>query len=248
MNNFGQSLPDRITHLLGDRKIHPWGKAIGISKGSLESIMKNGGMPGADTLTAIRRSENVNLTWLLEGKGAPYSVNTCSTDQAAAELLDTLTHDESWEVTLVSDGACAVLVLSQPGAYAIKDREVEYTIVEVIAGAIGQKTIATLRNNWVHGIGVLKMFYVTVDTATLEKIERGEVGTYRLFHALAALLKPRKAMHENEPLLLKLLDAAGKPAKTEESTLLDLFRAMKPEDQQTALRVVEGLANTPNPK
>jgi len=66
-------------NFLGDRlrlwrksvpmKSYELAKLIHISQGSLSDIENNKSLPSADTLTKVYQSTNINIIWLLTGKG-----------------------------------------------------------------------------------------------------------------------------------------------------------------------------------
>ena len=64
----------RLQKVLNGRHLHPWGRKLGISPGTL-GRMKLGTVPATDTLSIIMRAENVNLNWFIEGTGMPFLVS-----------------------------------------------------------------------------------------------------------------------------------------------------------------------------
>lgn len=245
MNKSGGTIAERLTRLVGDRKIYPWAKSIGVSKGTIESIMGKGGMPGAETLGMIQRSENARLDWLLEGRGTPYYVTVCATDQAARSVLQDLLSDEQWEVTAVSDTQRLAFVLSQPGGYDVKDRHFDYTILEVIAGAIGPQSITEVRNRFVHHMGVTGLYYAQIEANQMRQIENGEVGTYHLFGAANAILKSRKPIFEESAVFEKFMRDGEQIVAIEEVELLLNFRALGPGNQLAVKQVIAAMAPDP---
>lgn len=249
MKNTEQSLYDRLVLVLCDRKIYPWAQSIGISKGTVDSIKSKGGMPGAEVLRAINRCENVSLEWLLDGRGNPFYVTACASDEDARNVLHELLGPETWEATLVSDGDRYAFVLTQPGAFLVKDQEIRYTIMEVITGAIGPKTVVDIRNRGVHLMGLSGLYYVSVDRETMNKLETGQLGTYRICHSDNAVLKTRTLFLANPELVAKVeafrvMDNG--PRTKEEEELLENFRSMSSEGKEAFLKLVETVAAKKN--
>ncbi|WP_025918482.1 hypothetical protein [Herminiimonas sp. CN] len=240
------SIPERITYLLDGRKAYPWALSIGISKGSMESVMKLGGMLGGDALSAIGRCENARIDWILDGRGAPYSVACATSDDGAAELLQDLL-EEHWNITIVADGQHIALVLDQPGSFDVKDgkddngvqqyRTIEYPIIEVIVGHIGRHTMELVRSRIGQGVS-LKL--VTADVMT--QIERGRMGTWRLLQAPEAVLLDAEQIGSRHRIFTQFNQQELFPASKEEAILLDHYRAMTPENRSAINQVTTAMA------
>lgn len=239
MNKFGSTISERLAFVVGDRKIHPWAKSIGVSKGTIESVMNKGGMPGAETLGIIRRAENVRIDWLLEGRGTPFYVAPCASDQAAASLLDELLSEEQWEVTVVSDHHRLAFVLSQPGSHSVKDQFIDYTIVEVIVGPLGPASILTLRKR--NGT----LFYTYLDAALMEQLEKGEIGTYKLFDREKGLLNARVPIDVTSPVFDDFKDPSMPVVAIEEVELLLHYRMLDKDKKQAVQKIISAM--TPDP-
>ena len=75
-----QELKPSLANYLGDRlrewrrsiplKSYELAKLISISQGSLSDIENNKSLPSADTISKIYLNTNINIIWLLTGKGA----------------------------------------------------------------------------------------------------------------------------------------------------------------------------------
>jgi|GEM_PF-2350895 len=241
------TLPDRINYLLDGRKLYPWAQSIGISKGSIEGVMKLGGMLGGDALSAIGRCENARVDWLLEARGKPYLVNCVTSDEEAKEVLEDLLI-ERWNITIVSDGKRIALVLVQPGSFDVKDgkdddgaqrfRTIGYPIVEVIAGVIGHDTMDLVR-------GLAKQETVRMTLATpdvMTQIERGMIGTRRLFQAPGALLEAAEVINAKHRIFTQFNQQELFPVTKDEAILLDHYRTMPPESRLAVNQVATAMA------
>ncbi|WP_293002017.1 hypothetical protein [Nevskia sp.] len=77
---------DRIEKIAAGRKLTPWLKGIGWIANDVTRI-KAGVVPGSTKLQQLAEAENVNVTWLLTGMGAPYQVEHFETDVSAARRM-----------------------------------------------------------------------------------------------------------------------------------------------------------------
>lgn len=240
-----QTLPERLSFIAADRKMHPWAKSIGINRGTVEAMMNKGGMPGAETLRAINRCENASMEWLLEGRGNPFYVTACGTDLDAREALADLIESETWEATIVTDENRMALVLTQPGSFDIKDQRIDYTILEVIVGTIGRQTISDLRNRAVHAAGISQFYYVNTDVDTMNKLEGGQLGTYRICLAADALLSTKSPVLVNAYLVEKLekfIKPSSGPKTMQETDLIESFRSLSADEREAVLKIAEKMA------
>jgi len=168
--------PERVEFILAGRRISPWGESLGMPEGAAESLKKDP-IPGAEILNAIWRSENVNITWLITGKGSPYMVTKCDDEVMMFEELKKLIDEDTWEIDLVHDNNQMAIVLSMNGSYQYKDKEVNHKQVEVISGPIGEKIAKVLRERSL----IDENRTVEVDEGTFIKLRDGYIGTYELF-------------------------------------------------------------------
>ncbi|MBF0370677.1 MAG: helix-turn-helix transcriptional regulator [Magnetococcales bacterium] len=62
-------LPERLLKAIGDEPPYGWGIRAGISKSTLEGILKKGSTPQRGTLIKIAYATDISLNYLLTGKG-----------------------------------------------------------------------------------------------------------------------------------------------------------------------------------
>lgn len=165
---------DRLETVAAGRKLTVWAKSLGLSSGTASRLSK-GIAPGPEQLIPILKSENVSITWLLEGRGAPYIVSQCVTAEDMFETLETLVVDEpeDWQVYALGDGDNGVVILTQPGKYVAGNQEIDYTILEIISGPFGEDIM-----------GFFAEHKALVDRRSVEDIKRlrtGHVGNPELF-------------------------------------------------------------------
>lgn len=168
----------RLAFLIKDRKKTPWGKALGFTSPSITAIF-SGHVPGPEFLQAISRSENVNLNWLLTGKGQPYITNFFSDAESFENNIDTMLSDEKWTVYVCSLSERTILVLTQPGQYEFKGKRINYTLCEIMIGPGSEELAKTLRQHL-----RFRDIYTAYDfpDEALYQMEIGEIGTYALLN------------------------------------------------------------------
>lgn len=239
-----ETIFDRLHILMDGREKYPWGQSIGLGKGTIDGMTRTGSIPGGDTLAAIRRCENARIDWILDGRGAPYSVSCVTNDEAGAELLDELMVEPDWRITIVTDGLRIALVLDQPGAFEVKDGKdadgqqrykfIAYSILEVLAGNVGRLTMDLVR-----GWKSVSLALVAADD--LSKIERGRVGTWRLLLAPDAMLREAQPIDAKHRIFTGFNQQELFPASPDEAVLLDHYRAMTPENRSAVNQVVTAM-------
>lgn len=173
------SFEERLNYVLNDRKQTPWGKSLGFTSASISHIFSGGRIPGPEFLQAICRAENVNLNWLLSGKGKPFNVTYIQSAKSFVVYVNTMLTDENWQVCVCSLSEQTVLVLTQPAQYEFKGKWIDYTLCEVLVGQ-GSEELAFILNEHQPE----RDTYATPNLPgnILKKIVNGELGTYALLH------------------------------------------------------------------
>lgn len=246
MENIFKSIPTRITQLLNGRKPHTWAMSIGLSRGSMESVMKLGGMLGSEALSAIRRCENVRIDWLLDGRGQPYSTSCVTNDEAAVELLQELMTEQNWNINIVTDGRRIALVLEQPGNLDVKDgkaedgsqrfRAIEYSIIEVIVGHVGQQAMDLVRSH-------PQVSLACVGSDEMTEIEQGRIGTWRLLQAPNAILLGRQRIDATNRIYTQFGQKLLHPLTKDETVFLEHYRAMTPKLRNAISQIATAMAS-----
>lgn len=242
---------DRITALMDGRDKYPWGQSIGLGKGVIDGMTRTGSIPGGDTLSAIRRCENARIDWILDGRGAPYSVSCATSDEVAEELLQDLL-EESWNIYIVTDSQRIALVLAQMGSFDVKDgktdvgeqrfRTINHPIIEVIVGHIGRLTMDLVRSRIEHWVS---LELTTADVMT--QIERGRLGTWRLVLAPDAIVHGTERIDPKHRIFTQFNQQDLFPATKDEAILLDHYRAMTPENRSAVNQVATAMAQHGEP-
>lgn len=134
----------RFNFLLRGRKASPWGEWVGLSQGTI-SRLKKGALPNPEKLSVACRAENLSLTWLLEGIGAPYIVHSvASTEEGVAHVRMQIDDESSWRPLLVIAPAGRSIVLHQPGQADTDDGVCDYRIAVIIGGQYDALRVAAL--------------------------------------------------------------------------------------------------------
>lgn len=225
----------RLQSILGERDKHPWGAALGIGRGTVGNMF-TGTIPTSETLNAISRCENVSITWLLDGRGAPYTVHKFSDDEECLEYLDALLEEKSWTVYLVTDQKRLALVLTMPAKYKAREEWISYTVVEVLTGRCGRKTLNRVRAE----IPVCEVFLINTYTYTLADLSRGKIGTYRLLHSDSPLLHKEVSVSKDHKIFE--WPEEENPLTPEEHILVENFRHMATEQKVAYKSIGDALA------
>lgn len=239
------SIVDRLQFLMDGRDKYPWGLSIGLGKGVIDGMTRTGSIPGGDTLSAIGRCENARIDWILDGRGAPYSVACVTSDEAAAELLGELLAEGGWQITIVTDSRRAALVLDQPGSFDVKDgkaedgtqqfRTIDYSIVEVLVGYFGRLTMDLVRPYL-----YVSLAYASEDA--MAQLERGRIGTWRLLQHPDALLKDAQRIDAKHPIYDQIEQPQLFTASSDdEAAMLGQFRAMTAKTRHAVKQVFTAL-------
>lgn len=244
-----------IEKLLGRRDLYPWSDRIGLGRGVANGIAK-GTPPKADALTVISRAENVRIDWLLKGEGTPYSIIRARSDGECAEIIEEHLGEEEWRVHLVTDGTNTAYVLTQPGQYQIKDRMVDYTILEVITGPCGNEAAQAIYRRAFHFESKpLEHYLVDTDKATMRDLITGNMGTYAIALSDHALLRKAKSVTADFIATfvasMSLLHESGalQPQRSVaeiaenyqgiEAEVIEVFRAIPDAEKEKALRILK---------
>ncbi len=164
----------RIRRVAAGRAIKPWTEKLGIPAGTRARMLKGDGIPPTyETLARLMRVEGVSISWLLGASTPPYLVYRPSDDvETSTQLQALLGEEESWRAALITDGERGVIVLHQPAEIELRSRSLRYTATELIAGPIGERSLAQL--------GTRLDQVVKLGRDDLADIYHGSVGTYHL--------------------------------------------------------------------
>jgi len=226
---------ERLNFVLGERRKHPWGRRLGIPAATVTAMFR-GAIPSWESLIPVQHVENVSLSWLLEGTGAPFLVVSCDSDaDCGAELEARLSDRPGADVHVVSDGGRTALVLHEPAEWQRGDTVVRYRAIDVLAGA-GARTLERLSRE----IDERAVYRVVLDAESAKRLCYGYLGAYELFgdERRTGRLEAAERIHRPRELRTRAAEApaaAEAPGagdtllrSEEEQALLTDFRAIDP--------------------
>ncbi|MCG7588364.1 transcriptional regulator, partial [Photobacterium sp. OFAV2-7] len=171
----------------------------------------------------IRRAENVNLDWLLTGKGRPFYVGPIDNAVSFADMVKIMLEDEPhWHVYVCSLSERTILIFQQPGQYGLKDKWVDHHIIEVLVGPGSEELTEVIRefpNREQIRIPLLS-------PEDEEAIATGQVGTYRLFDSEDALLANHRPAKESDLQFFSSEEPTAAKPEVDEPIKLGLMRAV----------------------
>lgn len=170
-----KTIQEKLGSLAGDRDITPWLKSLGFSTGVISHVM-GGAQPSTDLLTALVRSERVNLSWLLLDKGSPYLVEAVLSDTQAVLAVETYIHNADYGVTLAySDNNQFAVILHKLDSHHHKDKPIEFHDVNVLAGNIGLETAHWFANQKRSNLAL------KLTAEAMRHLQEGHIGNMELF-------------------------------------------------------------------
>lgn len=222
----------RLNFIMHGRKQTPWGKGLGFTGGTI-STMFAGKVPGEKFLYAIRRSENVNLDWLLTGEGRPFYVDQVNTAESFTKTVHIMLEDEPHlDVYVCSLGERTILVFDQEGTWShAGSNPIHVHFLEVLVGPGSEELAAELRN--FPNREQIKIPLLSPEDE--EAIATGQVGTYRLFDSEDALLANHRPAKESDLQFYSAETTSTAKSVDDEPVKLDLMRAV--------VKLVEDCAN-----
>lgn len=148
----------------------------------------------------------------------------------------------------MTDRGRAAVVLDMPGSFEVKDgkdaddtprmRTINYRIIEVITGPIGKHAMDLVR----RAAETAKVNLLETSSDVLAKIEKGQVGTYRLFEAPNAILANTEAIGPRDRFFSMYMQHEIFPASPDEMALLGYYRAMSPANRLAVNQVATAMA------
>lgn len=170
----------RFKFVLQGQTANPWAKTVGLSTGTV-TRMSHDNVPGQDVLTAIMRKENVNLSWLLSGRGQPFMVDThllvsSCISQIKLHLADTAEYSVYWMSSEELNLSC--VVFAQPAGYQFKDTFVQYYQIEILCSHYSEDIETLMRSLKQDKAASVK--HVILAETQLRALVGGQLGTYSL--------------------------------------------------------------------
>lgn len=243
-------LSDRIKQLKGSRPISKWERDAGIGRGNLDRAIKDDQL-NDENIRVLSFYENANPDWLISGRGNPYRVIRCDTDDDLSVNIGAyLTTEESWTLTVIlrqSDNVACAVVQTMPSRYPVKQRGkddplmVDYIALEVLAGPIGHSSWKAIEDeHWRN------RQQLTLNDEVVESLCKGGIGTYALMqepgYLKAAIPLDDKTLAAFATSdVTERLGAYTVPLTPPEQRLLSTYRAMPSNDRERLLAIAEAL-------
>jgi hypothetical protein len=237
-----KSFEERLEVVLGDRKIHPWGKSLGMTRGTIQRL-KEGSFPDPEKLMPACRVENLSLSWLLFGLGTPYIVSMAVDGADAFELIDTWMAEEKWNLLIAQSDAGWLPVLYQPADLTLPDGSIiDYRAIQVISGNL--KGCESFLRERIGTKSIPHWAQLSMQDADWRRLASGHMGSVELFrdermvqHSFANDLELPWLSHRVE-------EAAGVYGghTSAEREALSIVRVLDRPDQSAAIRMLRGLA------
>ncbi len=207
-------------------------------------MFKQGILPKGQTLLAIQRRENANISWLLEGAGAPYLVEHCRNDADCREQARLILEEPGWTVTIAGDGRRQALILTLPCSYqqAAHKPAIDYQEVHILLNA-GPRAI--------EDASVIAGDVRTLDLASalFDALETGQIGSYRLLgdDKTPGLMRESHRVDDRVAAIAESAAAYGKRRDAvgmapDEHALLDNYRRLSVADRSRVQTITEALA------
>ncbi|MBF0163294.1 MAG: helix-turn-helix transcriptional regulator [Magnetococcales bacterium] len=168
---------DRLVRMLAstERDVEGWLNGLGVANRSSAALEVNGGILNQAFLNRVSRLEGVRGDWLLHGEGSPFPGGRMRGDDEAVRRLRALLSEEGrgWHLYLVTDRVLFCVVLVAPAWSEQPDGQSdEYTLMEVIGGAVGRRTLSAVRAL----LGTLAIYVLVVTPENLRRLVNGWLG------------------------------------------------------------------------
>jgi hypothetical protein len=244
------TVEERFSYVLRGRAASPWGRWVGLSQGTL-SRLKGGALPDPVKLTATCRAENLSLTWLLDGLGAPYLVTPVTDTDEARRYVRMLRDEEpDWHVLLVDSGPRSLVVLHQPAEVDTPQGPCAYQAVSVLAGDY-QAVAAALAG----GAGLRRL---EVDPEGWLRLASGYMGSTELFgwpgdpgglftQSIAAPIEPllEAGRFSDAAVLSESPEPAYAAGSARGEEILQILEELDDEERGVVVRMLSGLRRFP---
>jgi hypothetical protein len=163
----------KLLTVLGERKRHSWGAALGFTNNRIHRLFKaSEPLPSTEELALIGEAENLNLNWLLYAESPMYRVTSYTEQNAFNPAVEEVLDADWGEYCLLVNQAKCALLASKKTAWEYKGKMVNINKMVCIIGP-GNARLQTIANQ--HAI-----YGVEIPTYRFEELEAGELGSYSL--------------------------------------------------------------------
>lgn len=173
----------RLQWVMGDRSAWKWAKLTGLTPGTIGRMIKEDLLPGAAKLIHAARVENLSLTWLCTGEGAPFLVTPVATRREAMELFMDAIDRSEWHVDILACSDRFTLVLhgwQESESESEDDEPYRWRRVQVLVGApLGYAMLNEM--HWPSYAGSSRIHHTRISDDQWQRLATGWIGTFGLF-------------------------------------------------------------------
>lgn len=255
------TVTERLEQVLRGRSAWKWAESVHLSSGALSRMLK-GQFPDPEKLVPACRIENLSLTWLIEGRGTPFSVACPASDEEAAEVAQmALQDDPAADVLVCYCNAGYTLIVHAPVyAQTSTGKPYEYKATTIVGGCAAGYQVA----EWLRHITHLKRFHKKHRAAQIaepewHRLASGYMGNFEIFGDTGAGGLYGDATHGHLPDLVQRFDAPMYSRRAvrdddavpwtdpREREQLAILRELSDTDRDAATRMLRGLQKPRDP-
>ncbi|MBF0438258.1 MAG: helix-turn-helix transcriptional regulator [Magnetococcales bacterium] len=175
-----RTIRDRLVEVLDStgRDVEDWMVSMGMDSRIFLGVEEEVTGSQEAMIRRVEHVEGLRRDWLLNGQGTPFSGGRYWSDVEACERLAlVLAGEGGWHVYLVTDRTLFCVVMIAPAwAESEESGQYEYTVMEVVGGAVGRQTLTYVRQLF----GKYALYVVVVETENLIRLVDGWMGSCEL--------------------------------------------------------------------
>lgn len=243
MSEHERGVQQRLSIAMQGRRPYAWAADVHLSRGAIGRLQK-GNLPDAVKLVPALRIDRLSLSWLVDGLGAPYSVNQSVSDedvwrQVSQHLAD---QPDQWEIYLsASPDGYAVILAQDCTSTTDTGQQYKWRATEVWGGNCGPITARRIAN-WSSIKPVRQIILKPEDWI---RLITGRLGNAELWGARGVMPVGKIAP------ITSIEDITGlrvlKAAETDPAyaSLIRTAKSLNPEDRATVADLARRLAFKP---
>lgn len=174
MNLSKNAFVERLRGVLGDRKRHVWGVALGFTNNRVHRLFRETeSLPSTEELALIGEAENLSLNWLVYGTGPKYRVQSFLNSNEFNTAIEQVLTDRWTSIFIVTCQSRCALLTTRPKLVLYKNRQVNLRQMTCLTGPGSAKLQSIVKAASSRG--------VEFPIYLFEELEAGELGAYFLF-------------------------------------------------------------------
>lgn len=164
----------RLREVLGNRKRHVWGVALGFTNNRVHRLFKETEpLPSTEELALIGEAENLNLNWLVYGTGPRYRVQSFLNFNEFNNAVEHVLEDQWADRFVIASQSRCALLSTRSKQVMYKNRQVNLRQMSCLTGPGSAKLQSIVTTASIRG--------VEFPTYLFEELEAGDIGSYFLF-------------------------------------------------------------------